>query len=287
MSSLPADTTQRVTCEVCPHACQLGPSQVGRCRARGRRGHSVEALSYGRITSLALDPVEKKPLAFWKSGGLLLSAGSYGCNLSCPFCQNHEIAQVGADEVPWRFVSPDELVAMTAAAREREPRVVGIAHTYNEPLTQWEYVRDVGLLAKDAGLCNVLVSNGCANAQVVDALAPLIDAANIDLKGFTQTYYDWCGGSLQTVQGCIERLAAEPGCHLEVTCLIVPGHNDSPQEMRALAGWLAHVDPGIVLHVTRYFPRWKMVGQPTPVKVVYGLADVAREQLGRVVVGNC
>ena len=130
--------------------------------------------------------------------------------------------------------------------------------------------------------------NGYANARIADALAPLLDAANIDLKGFTDAYYRWCGGDLAPVQATIRRLAAEPGCHLEVTCLIVGGHNDDPEEMRRLSGWLASVDPDIVLHVTRCFPRWKMAGAaPTPVEVVYALADVAREQLAYVVVGNC
>lgn len=252
------------------------------------RDGTIVPLAYGRLTSIALDPVEKKPLSRWKPGTFVLSVGSYGCNLCCPFCQNHTIAQVGADEVRWEYVGPEELVTLTRDARVRNPRVVGIAYTYNEPLVAWEYVRDAGTLAHEAGLANVLVSNGCANAQVVNELAPLIDAANIDLKGFTQEYYRWCGGDLATTQACIERLAAEPSCHLEVTCLVVPEHNDDPAQMRALAAWLAQVDPHIVLHVTRYFPRWKMEGgRATPVSTVYQLADVAREELADVVVGNC
>lgn len=275
-------------CQVCPHECELAPGRVGRCRARAERGGKSMAVSYGRITSIAMDPVEKKPLARWRPGHWLLSVGSYGCNLRCPFCQNHEIAQAGADEVPWRELSPEELVALCAEAREQNPLVAGIAHTYNEPLIAWEYVRDTGLLAHEAGLANALVSNGYAQPWVIDELAPLVDAANIDLKAFTEEYYRWCGGSLAPVQHTIERLAAEPGCHLEVTCLVVPGHNDDPREMRALAGWLAGLDPDITLHVTRYFPRWKMEGgQPTPVATVRRLAEVAREALPHVVVGNC
>ena len=276
------------TCAVCPHACTLKPGQVGRCQARGWRDGRVEPLSYGRVTSIAIDPVEKKPLARWMPGRFLLSVGSYGCNLRCPFCQNHTIAQVGEADVPWREVSPRELVALTLQTRECDPRVVGIAHTYNEPLVAWEYVRDVGLLAHEAGLANALVSNGCVQPWVADELAPLVDAANIDLKGFNEDYYRWCGGDLATVKACIERLAVEPGCHLEVTCLVVPDRNDDPAQMRALAAWLAQVDPRITLHVTRYFPRWKMEGgRPTLVATVYGLADVARESLPHVVVGNC
>lgn len=282
----PHDTAVR--CEVCPHGCVLVPGNVGRCRARAIEDGRVVPRSYGRITSMALDPVEKKPLAHWMSGHYLLSVGSYGCNLRCLFCQNHSIAQAGEGEVPWRYVSPQDLVDLTLETKVRNPQTVGIAHTYNEPLVAWEYVRDVGALAHEAGLANVLVSNGCAQPWVIDALAPLVDAANIDLKGFSDEYYRWCGGSFSTVKACIERLAAEAGCHLEVTCLAVPHRNDTPHEMRALSGWLASVDPAITLHVTRYFPRWKMVGDmPTPVDTVYHLADVAREALAHVVVGNC
>ena len=275
-------------CTTCPHACKLRPGDVGLCRARGWQDGSVQALSYGRITSLALDPVEKKPLARWNPGKLLLSAGSYGCNLHCPFCQNHTIAQAGSDDVDWRFIAPGRLVEIANQARATDPRVVGIAHTYNEPLVAWEYVGDVGMLAHRLGLANVIVSNGCVRTEVVNKIAPLIDAANIDLKGFTEDYYRWCGGDLATVQACIERLVTEPGCHVEVTCLVVPGRNDAPNEMRDLARWLAGVDPDITLHVTRFFPRWKLCdGTPTPRETVYELAEVAREHLAHVFVGNC
>lgn len=275
-------------CEVCPHRCRVAPGGTGRCRARGWRDGVVAPLSYARVTSLAIDPVEKKPLARWNPGHYLMSVGSYGCNLSCPFCQNHTIAQAGADDVAWSEIRPQELVALTEEARQHDARVIGIAHSYNEPLVSWEYLRDTGELAHEVGLANVLVSNGCANTWVIDAIAALVDAANIDLKGFTESYYRWCGGSLATVRSCIERLAGESSCHLEVTTLVVTNRNDSAVEMRALARWLASVDPDITLHVTRCFPRWKMSGErPTPVGTVHMLAEVARMELPHVVVGNC
>ena len=281
-------SARKARCAVCPHECALGEGDIGRCRARGWIDGRVDSLSYGRITSLALDPVEKKPLARWKPGKFLLSAGSYGCNLSCPFCQNHGIAQAGEHDVEWMTMPPGKLVEYAAELRQRDARVVGIAHTYNEPLVSWEYVDHVGILAHRLGLDNVLVSNGYANPQFIGYVAPVIDAANIDLKGFTDEYYRWCGGDLGTVQATIRRLAAEPGCHLEVSCLIVPGHNDDPAEMHALASWLAGVDPDITLHVTRFFPRWKMEdAKPTPVDTVYALADIAREHLPYVFTGNC
>lgn len=276
-----------LTCKVCPHGCRLGDGQVGRCRARWSNDGMILPLSHGKITSFALDPVEKKPLARWNPGKYLLSVGTFGCNLSCPFCQNHAISQADQASAIYQFTPAGALVSLALEARKQEPRVVGIAHTYNEPLVSWEYIVETSMLARRVGLANVIVSNGCVNGWVVDRIAPVVDAANIDLKGFTEDYYRWCGGDLAAVRACIERLAAEPGCHLEVTTLVVAGHNDTPAEMDALSAWLAAVDPDITLHVTRCFPRWKMSGErPTPVQTVLDLADVARANLAHVFVGN-
>lgn len=276
------------TCPVCPHHCRLAEGQLGACRARRNVGGSVAPEGYGRITSLAIDPVEKKPLARFMPGSAVLSVGGYGCNLHCPFCQNWQISQAGVGDVPWEEATPEGLVGLAARKRARNPRVVGLAFTYNEPLVCWEFVRDCARLARANDLVSVLVSNGCASAAVVDQLAPLLDAANIDLKGFTEGFYRACGGNLEAVKATIERLAAEPGCHLEVTTLVVPGMNDTDEEMDAIASWLARMSPGIVLHVTRFFPRWRMQDRPaTPVPTVYHLAEVAREHLPFVYVGNC
>lgn len=282
----------RARCDVCPHGCELKDGQLGFCRARRCENGVVRDESYGRVTSLALDPIEKKPLARWRPGTLALSVGSYGCNLRCPFCQNWQISQAGEDDVPWREVTPQQLMDLAVGARERDPRVQSIAYTYNEPLVGWEYVRDCAQLAHEAGLANVLVSNGYAKGWVIRELAPLIDAANIDYKGDTDAFYERCAGSRDTVRATIETLAAAPTCHLEVTTLVVPGENDSADEMRSIASWLAglegryHTD--IALHVTRFFPRWHLQDRgPTPVREVYDLADVARESLSHVYVGNC
>ena len=285
-----------LVCPVCPRRCRLAPGALGACRARRNDGGVIVAKSYGRVTSLALDPVEKKPLARWRPGTYVLSVGSYGCNLACPFCQNFEISQAGEKDVPWREVTPDELVALALAARRRDPRVIGIAHTYNEPLVGGEYVRDCSELAHAAGLASALVSNGCFEPAVLDTLEGLIDAANIDLKGFSDAFYARCGGaprSLACVRNTIERLAADPRCHLEVTTLVVPGMNDGEDEMDEIATWLAGLDGGrgreaITHHVTRFFPRWHMANRnPTPAADVYHLADVARRHLDHVFVGNC
>lgn len=290
---------EKIVCPVCPHHCQLSPGATGRCHARTNRYGRIVAANYGRVTSLALDPIEKKPLARFMPGSLVLSVGSYGCNLSCPFCQNYEISQAGAQGIPWKQISPEKLVATACELREEDPRVAGIAYTYNEPLVGWEYVRDCAALAHKYGLVNVLVSNGMAEPAIIGELAPHLDAANIDLKGFRSKFYRMCGGgseALSCVKNTLEQLAAEPRCHLEVTTLIVPDENDSDDEITRIAQWLAQLDCGnarrgateITYHVTRFFPQWRMTDRPpTPVATIYHLADVARLHLRHVYTGNC
>lgn len=278
-------------CPTCPHHCRLEAGEVGRCRARANVGGRVACTGYSRVTSLALDPVEKKPLARWMPGRLVVSVGGYGCNMDCPFCQNAYIAAAGADEVPWRELGPDELVALTRRARERDPRVCGVAFTYNEPLVAWEYVRDCARLAHEDGLACVLVSNGMACAPVIRELRGLIDAANIDLKGCGQAFYDACGGDYECVRATIAALADDPACHLEVTTLVVPGMNDRDEDVDELAAWLAGVDPDITYHLTRFFPCHRMSestgARPTRVQTVYHMANVARRHLPHVRTGNC
>lgn len=277
-----------VRCDVCPRGCNLAPGVVGACHARANVDGRVVNASYGRVTSLAIDPVEKKPLSCWHPGSTVLSLGGYGCNLRCPWCQNHRISQVGQDGVLWREIVPDELVLLACEARERDARMIGIAYTYNEPLVGWEYVRDASLRAHEAGLANVLVTAGCVSEYVTDHIAPLMDAVNIDLKSIREETYVRIGGDLHSVQRSIRTFAEEPNCHVEVTTLVVPGINDDASHMDELAAWLASVDENIVLHVSRFFPAWHMLDRaPTPVSTVYGLAEVARAHLRTVFTGNC
>ena len=270
-------------CTLCFHHCQLADGQTGLCRARANQNGAIVSLNYGRLTSMALDPIEKKPLRRFHPGSMVLSVGSFGCNLHCPFCQNASIAQVVA-EAPTRTVSPDELITLARTLQNRGN--IGIAYTYNEPLVGYEYVRDCAALTHEAGLQNVLVTNGTIAPEPWQTLLPLIDAVNIDLKGFTENWYHALGGNLETVKQSIALAAAY--CHVEVTTLIIPGENDRPDEMHALAAWLASVDADIPLHVSRFFPRHHMTDRaPTPVDTVYRLADVARTHLHHVYTGNC
>ena len=272
------------TCELCFHHCDLAEGQTGFCRARICRGGAVVPLNYGKLTSLALDPIEKKPLRRFRPRSLILSVGSFGCNLRCPFCQNHEISMAGDGTIQTVDVPPEQLADK---AEELIPQGnIGVAYTYNEPLVGYEYVRDCAAAVHDRGMVNVLVSNGTIEEQPWRALLPFLDAANIDLKGFTQSWYRRLGGGLNTVKRSIA-LAAER-CHVEVTTLLVPGENDSLDEIRALAQWLASVSPDIPLHLSRFFPRYEMRGRPpTPVEEVYRLAEEAKNWLAYVYTGNC
>ncbi len=278
----------KAVCQVCMHHCALEPGQRGLCMARRNENGTVVCENYGRITALALDPIEKKPLKRFRPGHAVLSVGSYGCNLQCPFCQNHEIAAVSGlqrQQMPgWIFLTPEELARK--ALLYRKAGNIGLAFTYNEPLIGWEYVRDTARLVKEQGMETVLVSNGTASPEVLEALLPYIDAMNIDLKGFRDAYYRRLGGSLETVKGFISRAQAD--CHMELTTLIVPDENDSLAEMEEEARWIASLDRNIPLHITRFFPRHRMTDRAaTDVKTIYRLAETAGRYLDYVYVGNC
>ena len=219
----------------------------------------------------------------FEPGSRILSVGGYGCNLSCPFCQNYEISMCAADAETVRL-SPEELAGKAAELKEKGN--IGVAFTYNEPMIGYEYVRDTARIVRSAGMKNVVVTNGSVTEEILEEVLPFVDAMNIDLKGFTEDFYRKLGGDLETVKRFIRRAAAS--CHVELTTLIIPGENDTPEQMRELSAWTAGIDRNIPLHVTRFFPRWKMTDRPpTRVCTVYELADIARERLAYVFTGNC
>ena len=283
-------------CEVCFRHCEISEGALGFCGARICLDGQVVAENYGKITSCALDPIEKKPLSRFYPGSRILSVGSYGCNLRCPFCQNSEISwgeevkQVAAGAT---YVTPEQLVRL--AEKNVDKGNIGIAFTYNEPLVGFEFVRETAKLAHEAGLKNVLVTNGTAEPEILMELAPWIDAMNIDLKSFSQEiYHDVLGGSLLMTKTFIRE--AVKTAHVELTCLIVPGLNDSEEKMREMTAWIASLEDGagrcvgkeIPLHISRFFPRFHMTDRgATPVVDVYHLADVARQKLLYVYTGNC
>ena len=279
-------------CHVCFRHCGIEEGKLGFCGGRIARDGRVEAYNYGRVTSLALDPIEKKPLARFFPGSRILSVGSFGCNLRCPFCQNHDISwseQAKRLARTAETLSPETLVELALATRDRGN--IGLAFTYNEPLIGYEFARDAARLARAEGLRNVMVTNGTAEPAVLEELKPWIDAMNVDLKGFTDAYYSRVlGGSRSQVMGFIE--GAVEGCHVELTTLIVPGENDSEEEMRELSRWVSGLKnpdgTGVPLHISRFFPRFHMLDRKaTEVRTVYRLAEVARENLEYVYTGNC
>jgi pyruvate formate lyase activating enzyme len=277
----------RLTCPLCPHACALAEGQFGVCGARVARNGAIVADNYGRLTALALDPIEKKPLARFYPGSMILSAGSYGCNLTCPFCQNSTIARQRGDRLGPRLDERTPAQLVQTAQSLTDQGNIGIAYTYNEPLVGYEFVADVAKRAHAAGLLNVIVTNGYINEDAFAALLPSLDAANIDLKAFTQAFYDRLGApqGLATVQRSIE-LAARL-IHVEVTTLIIDGFNDDEDEMDQLATWLADISPHIPLHLTRFHPAYRMLDvPPTPRDTIRRLTNVASRHLQTVLRGN-
>ena len=274
----------KTQCNVCPHRCKLSEGLYGFCRGRVCRDGKVISDSYGRITAMAIDPIEKKPLNHFYPGSKILSVGSYGCNLRCLWCQNHDISMAKATEIDYGTITAEDLVNQACDLRSRGN--IGLAYTYNEPLIGYEFVKDCSILAKEKGLKNVVVTAGYICEETLEELLPLIDAFNIDLKGFSEDFYKRIKGDLSTVKNTIA-LAAKHS-HVEVTTLIIPGENDTDAEMEALSGWLSSINPQIPLHVSRFFPRWRMQDrEATPVETVYRLAALARKNLKYVYEGNC
>ena len=277
-------------CKVCFRHCEIKEGGLGFCKARTCKDGKVVPYNYGKITSLALDPIEKKPLRRFCPGSMIISVGSFGCNIRCPFCQNSEISwSKEVDDMAQKaaYVSPEELVKI--ALRYRNQGNIGVAYTYNEPLIGYEYVRDCARLMKEAGMKNVLVSNGTAEPAILEEIIPYIDAMNIDLKGFSDEYYaGLLKGNRRQTMDFIEE--AVKHCHVELTTLIVPGENDSVEEMREISKWIASLENGrsVPLHVSRFFPCFHMTDRKaTDVKKVYELARIAREELEYVYTGNC
>lgn len=278
-------------CDVCFRQCKIEEGQTGYCGARTCRGGQLVSANYGRLTSVALDPIEKKPLKMFRPGSMILSLGSYGCNLRCPFCQNSSISwSQKAFEYKDKadFYEPEEIVKTALELRARGN--IGLSFTYNEPLVGYEFVRDTAKLAKETGLQNVLVTNGTATQKVLNEILPYIDAMNIDLKAFTDDFYrNFIGGNFQMVKDFITTAAGT--CHVELTTLIIPGENDSEEEMRKLSAWVASLEnqtgKKIPLHITRFFPAFKLTDRaPTSINTILRLVEVAKENLDFVFPGN-
>ena len=277
--------SSNVICGLCPHECKIAPGKFGICRVRNNIEGTLYTHNYGKISALAMDPVEKKPLYHYFPGKYILSIGTVGCNFRCSFCQNHHIAQRGVGEKREEDGLYEANERYLLSLCRQEEYCIGMAYTYNEPSIWYEYVLDTAKYIKSKDLKNVLVTNGYISEKALSELLPYIDAMNIDLKGFTEEYYrDVCGGSLEYVKSNIE--AAVLKCHVEITTLIVPGRNDSEKEMDELSKWLSSIKPSIPLHLSRYFPRYKMKEGPTTAKLLDSLKKIADSNLEYVYIGN-
>ncbi len=277
---------EQVLCDVCPKFCKLREGQIGFCRARSNIGGKIVPINYGQATSLALDPIEKKPLMRFCSGTYILSYGSYGCNLRCPYCQNASISMAGPDNCPHRLITPEGLTDLAVDLSRQEPGNIGVAFTYNEPTVCFEFIRDTSKLLHEAGLKSVVVTNGGLVRKYADELLPHVDALNIDLKGFSDEFYRYVKGEFDTVKEFI-KAAVEHECHVELTTLVIPTKNDDPEEMEREVEWITSISPEIPLHLSRIFPRYKVDDlPPTPAETIYRLKDIAQKKLKYVYTGN-
>ncbi len=270
--------SKAVCCGVCPHRCKIATGKTGICRQRKNIDGTLHVLNYAQVSSVCLDPIEKKPLYHFFPGRDILSAGSVGCNFACPFCQNYSISQMNSHT---REVKPAQLVEIA-----QHEDSVGIAYTYNEPLIWVEYVLDTAKLAKEAGLKNVLVTNGYINLEVYAKLAPYIDALNVDVKSIDESFYKrLCKATLKPVLDlCVE---ARKTAHVEITNLVIPGENDSERNFEELAKWIGkNTGRDTPLHFSAYYPTYKMTSPPTHPSALVRARELARPHLDFVYVGN-
>jgi pyruvate formate lyase activating enzyme len=270
----------KIHCQLCPHNCVLAEGSFGKCKVRVNTQGELYTINYGEITSAALDPIEKKPLAYFKPNTHIFSVGTFGCNFSCSFCQNWQISQCHPAS---EYVSKEDLIKKAMSIKDN----IGIAFTYNEPTIWYEYVYDCAKLMKetDSSYSIVLVSNGYINQEPLKELLPYVDAMKVDLKSFSNDFYrNICGGSLKPVLKTIE--TASKLCHVEIVTLLVTGANDSLEEVEEIAKFLSSIDKDLPLHLTRYFPKYKYDAPATDIEFMRKAKETADKYLTRVNLGN-
>ena len=266
----------KVQCGLCAHRCLIAPGHRGICAVRENQDGGLVSLVYDKVISQNIDPIEKKPLFHFLPGSLSFSIATPGCNFRCKHCQNADISQLPRDHggaIPGQPARPDQIVAAA-----RQMRCASISYTYTEPTIFFELAYDTAKLAAAAGLKNIFVTNGYITPEALREIRPHLHAANIDLKGFTDGFYrEVCGARLQPVLDSI-RLYRELGIWTEITTLVIPGHNDSEEELRRIAEFIRSVDPDIPWHVSRFHPTYKLIDQPrTPVKTLQRARQIGFE----------
>ncbi len=275
---------KKVQCLLCPHKCTIYPDKRGICNVRINKNGELFSEVYEKVSSYNFDPIEKKPLAHFHPGSTIFSFGSVGCNLKCRFCQNSDISQKGLDAFPDIL---DYKIDSLIRIAKNDVRNIGIAYTYNEPFIWYEFLYDMAVRAKEEGLLNVVVSNGFVNPEPLKKILPIIDAFNIDLKAFTNKFYkEMSAGSVEPVKETLKIIAAS-GKYMEITNLVIPTQNDSDSDFEEMVKWIANeLGEETVLHVTRYFPRYKLDIHATPAHILFRLKDIASKYLKHVYVGN-
>jgi len=271
-----------VECRLCPHFCKIASGKRGICGVRKNTGDKIELMTYGVISGHSLDPVEKKPLYHFFPGHKILSIGSYGCNMRCDFCQNWHISQKSSDSFS-ADTDPDKIAAEAVSTLNN----IGMAFTYNEPVIGFEFVRDTAVRIKEKGLFTAMVSNGYVNREPLKEMLGFIDAFNIDLKAFNESFYKkLTGAEFEPVRESLKQIA-KAGKHLEITTLIIPGRNDSVEEMEAESKWISEeLGNEIPLHLSRYHPMYKRNDPITPQETLDNLFQTASRNLKYVYVGN-
>ncbi len=275
---------ETLQCRLCPHNCILKEGKSGICRVRFNQEGKLLTQVYGFVSAINFDPIEKKPLYHFYPGSTILSIGTYGCNLRCFFCQNCGISQTAAEpELPRSNYTPDQIIQMAL----KRPGNIGIAFTYNEPVIWYEYMYDIARLAKKAGLKTVMVTNGFVNKEPLEALLEYIDAFSVDLKAFNEEFYAKVTSSqLEPVKQTLKQISLA-GKHLEVVNLVIPGLNDNETAFSAMAKWIAtELGRETVLHISRYFPNYKLTTEATPVSSIRNLKRLAEKELSYVYTGN-
>ncbi|MGE5582363.1 MAG: AmmeMemoRadiSam system radical SAM enzyme [Bacillota bacterium] len=270
-----------ISCLLCPQGCKPGAGKAGFCRVRTNENGKLVTANYAMVSSISLDPIEKKPLYHFYPGKPILSVGTIGCTLGCEFCQNWQISR---EDAACKAVTPEELVNLAVESSQSAGNI-GLAYTYSEPGVWFEFLVETMPLIRERGLKNVLVTNAFLNPEPWRELLQWTDAANIDLKGFTEEYYRrLCHGKLQPV---LDNITAAVGrIHLELTTLIIPGENDQPETIREMVQWIARLDPEIPLHLSRYFPNYRLSKPATPVETMEQALEIAKEYLKYVYLGN-
>jgi pyruvate formate lyase activating enzyme len=265
----------RLQCDVCPRFCKLHDGQRGLCFVRGRRGDEILLTTYGRSSGFCIDPIEKKPLNHFLPGTPVLSFGTAGCNLTCKFCQNWDISKARELDRVQDMASPAAIAEAAANSGCRS-----VAFTYNDPVIFLEYAVDVAQACRERGIKTVAVSAGYICAEPRVEFFRHMDAANIDLKGFTERFYkNLCSGQLDAVLDTLAYLKHETNVWFEITTLLIPGENDAPGEVEALSRWvMEHLGPDVPLHFTAFHPDWKMRDKPpTPPATLHMARRIGRE----------